>query len=158
MQRIQPSPGSSADTLVRLRGDSRDSGAWDCFLLDPHPVRRRSRSGTSGADYAPTSRFSTLSEPPSLRLSALPLTPSSSPNTRRTLSASRTVGDRLGALDTAVTIRRKKSPETKQQVTRVGFCRRLALCCKEACLKTVIHSSPYRMSTPKYFYRTPIFS
>ncbi|XP_066953840.1 ATP-sensitive inward rectifier potassium channel 12-like isoform X7 [Macrobrachium rosenbergii] len=134
MQRIQPTPGSSADTLVRLRGDSRDSGAWDCFLLDPpQPIRRRRTSSTSGVDYAPANRFSTISEPPA-RLMGVPLAGSGHATCRNALHISRTVGDRLGAPDTLISVCRKPL-ETKRQVTKVGFCKRLAMCCKESCLK-----------------------
>ncbi|KAK8740765.1 hypothetical protein OTU49_002691, partial [Cherax quadricarinatus] len=133
------SPGSSVDTLVQLRGQSGDSGAWDCLVAHSDPVKRRRRSSSAsvtGLLTPPTTRFSTLSEPPSWRLAVPLAAPTRRPHTYIGGRAmSKTTERKVVVVAGTSGQGSKVGVETRYQVTKVGAFRRLALRIKECCLK-----------------------
>lgn len=144
MSRVQPSPGCSADTFVRLRGESQDSGAWDCLLLDTKRVAKQRRcrrtSSASGAELLPPaaapSRFSTISEPGALRFSdefdSKECSPLSSPSG---VVATRQAAENLVALGPGALGPEKALPGDKGRAPKSGCFGRTAGRYKEWCLK-----------------------
>lgn len=156
MSRVQPSPGCSADTFVRLRGESQDSGAWDCLLLDTKRVAKQRRcrrtSSASGAELLPPaaapSRFSTISEPGALRFSdefdSKECSPLSSPSG---VVATRQAAENLVALGPGALGPEKALPGDKGRAPKTGCFGRTAGRYKEWCLKyrhTRISSKKFR--------------
>nr|XP_045596108.1 ATP-sensitive inward rectifier potassium channel 12-like isoform X3 [Procambarus clarkii]XP_045596109.1 ATP-sensitive inward rectifier potassium channel 12-like isoform X3 [Procambarus clarkii] len=137
------SGGSSVDTLVQLRGQSGDSGAWDCLVAeDRDPVKRRRRSSSASVTglLTPTTRFSTLSEPPSWRL-AVPLAaaPPRAPLSSMPAGGRQVVVVVAGTSGQLAKVAKgakvAKVGDDTYHVTKAGFFRKVALTLKECCLK-----------------------